>query len=64
MKWKVIEESITTIAPVVANRRDKLPMKIGLSNLLEFLYQFSYEEPSNSNNSYSFQSVISSNVDR
>ena len=34
----MVEESGPSIALAVANKRDKLPLKIGLKNLLEFLY--------------------------
>ena len=64
MTWTVVEESIPNRLPVVVDRRDKLAGKIGLNNLLEFLYQFGYEEQNNSNNSCSFESVTSSNINR
>ena len=63
MTWTIVEESIPNRLPVVADRRDKLAGKISLNNLLEFLYQFGYEEQNNSNNSCSFESVTSSNID-
>ena len=60
MNWKVVEESVPERNPEIADIRDTLQSKIGFKNLLEFMYKFGYEE----NNSCSFESCTSSNIDR
>ena len=64
MKWAVLDKSVPSLVPAVANRKNKLVAKIGLKNLLEFLCLFSYKEKDSSNNSYFFQSAPSNNIDR
>ena len=59
----MVEESVPVRTPELVEIRDTLSSKIGFKNLLEFLYKFGYEE-SNSNNSCSFESCTSSNIDR
>lgn len=60
MNWKVIEESVPEKNAELADLRDSHYNKIGFNNLLEFLHKYGYEE----NNSCSFESCTSSNVDR
>ena len=60
MHWKVVEESAPVRLLEVAEIRDTLSSKIGFKNLLEFMHKFGHEE----NNSCSFESCTSSNVDQ
>jgi len=64
MIWSVVDESVPNVSTVVSDNRDKLTQKVGFNKLLEFLYQFGYEEKDASGNSCSFESVTSSNIDR
>ena len=61
--WTVVEESIPEKDESLAEIRDELSNKLGLKNLLEFMYEFGYDD-SNSRGSCSFNSCTSSNIDR
>ena len=63
INWKVIKELIPDRSPSVANIRDTLSSKLRFDNLLEFLCKYSYDN-NKSENSYSFVSCTSSNIDR
>ena len=63
MNQKVIEESVPDRATERAGIQNALSSKIGLKNLLEFLYMLGCEE-TNSKNSCSFESYTSSNINR
>ena len=63
MKLKVVKELVPARSLELAEVRDTLASKIGFKNLLEFLCKFRCEE-SKSQNSCSFESCTSSNIDR